>query len=153
MEKTLSSEEDNKIFKMQKIFVLKVHIHCNGCRLKLKKLVEKINGIHNINIDEEEGKVKIFGDIDPSVVIKVLANNGKHAQLLDETSVIMMNNNQNTQISQGNTKCDGGGAIGQDEVKKPKIKGLKLTKLKSLMLPFSKSENHKYRYSRLIHQL
>lgn len=110
-------------------------------------------GIHNINIDEEEGKVKIFGDIDPSVVIKVLANNGKHAQLLDETSVIMMNNNQNTQISQGNTKCDGGGAIGQDEVKKPKIKGLKLTKLKSLMLPFSKSENHKYRYSRLIHQL
>ncbi|XP_048127845.1 heavy metal-associated isoprenylated plant protein 32-like [Rhodamnia argentea] len=61
--------------------VLKVNIHCDGCRKKVKKLVQKISGVQNVSIDAELGKVAVMGYVDPRTVIKKLAKSGKHAEL------------------------------------------------------------------------
>ncbi|KAF8018156.1 hypothetical protein BT93_H3144 [Corymbia citriodora subsp. variegata] len=61
--------------------VLRVNIHCDGCRKKVKKLVQKINGVQNIAIDAELGKVTVMGFVDPRTVIKKLAKSGKHAEI------------------------------------------------------------------------
>ncbi|KAK3418538.1 hypothetical protein EUGRSUZ_H04474 [Eucalyptus grandis] len=60
---------------------LRVNIHCDGCRKKVRKLVQKINGVQNVSIDAELGKVMVMGYIDPRTVIKKLAKSGKHAEV------------------------------------------------------------------------
>ncbi|KAI3440422.1 HMA domain-containing protein [Psidium guajava] len=62
-------------------FVLRVNIHCDGCRKKVKKRVLKISGVKNISIDAELGKVTVTGHVDPRTVIKKLWKSGKHAEL------------------------------------------------------------------------
>lgn len=47
----------------------------------MRKLVQKINGVQNVSIDAELGKVMVMGYIDPRTVIKKLAKSGKHAEV------------------------------------------------------------------------
>ncbi|KAH7679241.1 Copper chaperone domain-containing protein [Dioscorea alata] len=60
---------------------LKVNIHCDGCKQKVKKLLQKIDGVYTTSIDAEQGKVTVSGNVDPATLIKKLAKHGKHAQL------------------------------------------------------------------------
>lgn len=61
--------------------VLKLNIDCDGCKAKVKKLLQKIDGVYTVNIDTEQGKVTVTGNVDPSVLIKKLEKRGKYAQL------------------------------------------------------------------------
>ncbi|XP_054811517.1 heavy metal-associated isoprenylated plant protein 32-like [Prosopis cineraria] len=61
--------------------VLKVNIHCDGCQHKVKKLLQKIDGVYSVNIDAEQGKVVVAGNVDPSKLIKKLKSSGKHAEI------------------------------------------------------------------------
>ncbi|XP_028780839.1 heavy metal-associated isoprenylated plant protein 34 [Neltuma alba] len=61
--------------------VLKVNIHCDGCEHKVKKLLQKIDGVYSVNIDAEQGKVLVTGNVDPGTLIKKLKSSGKHAEL------------------------------------------------------------------------
>ncbi|KAK3417627.1 hypothetical protein EUGRSUZ_H03576 [Eucalyptus grandis] len=63
------------------ICVLKVNIHCNGCKQKVKKILQKIDGVYTIKIDAEQGKVTVSGNVDPAPLIKKLMKSGKHAEL------------------------------------------------------------------------
>ncbi|XP_030467059.1 heavy metal-associated isoprenylated plant protein 32-like [Syzygium oleosum] len=74
--------------------VLRVNIHCDGCRKKVKKLVQKINGVQNISIDAELGKVTVMGYIDPRTVIKKLIKSGKHAEIWRAQEKSFHNQNQ-----------------------------------------------------------
>ncbi|GKV27401.1 hypothetical protein SLEP1_g36574 [Rubroshorea leprosula] len=67
----------------QETWVLKVNTqcHCDGCKQKLKKLLQKIDGVYTTSTDTEQGKVTVTGDVDPAVLIKKLEKSGKHAQL------------------------------------------------------------------------
>ncbi|KAJ6764162.1 HEAVY METAL TRANSPORT/DETOXIFICATION DOMAIN PROTEIN [Salix koriyanagi] len=73
----MSKEEFLKI----QTCVLKVNIHCDGCKQKVKKLLQKIDGVFTTSIDSEQGKVTVSGNVDPAVLIKKLAKSGKHAEL------------------------------------------------------------------------
>ncbi|KAI9115010.1 hypothetical protein K1719_014023 [Acacia pycnantha] len=84
----MSKEEFLKIQKS----VLKVNIHCDGCKHKVKKILQKIDGVFTTEIDAEQGKVTVSGNVDPNVLIKKLAKSGKHAQLWGAPK---SNNNQN----------------------------------------------------------
>ncbi|KAG5405458.1 hypothetical protein IGI04_011577 [Brassica rapa subsp. trilocularis] len=63
--------------------VLKVNIHCEGCKQKVKKILQKIEGVFTTKIDADQGKVtvSVSGSVDPSVLIEKLAKSGKHAEV------------------------------------------------------------------------
>ncbi|KAL6994586.1 hypothetical protein U1Q18_051780, partial [Sarracenia purpurea var. burkii] len=61
--------------------VLKVHINCDGCKLKVKKLLRRIEGVYTVEIDTEQHKVTVTGTVDSDTLIKKLTRSGKHAEL------------------------------------------------------------------------
>ncbi|XP_031406184.1 heavy metal-associated isoprenylated plant protein 34-like [Punica granatum] len=61
--------------------VLRVNIHCDGCKKKVKKLLQKIEGVYTVAIDFEQGKVTVTGIADPNRLIEKLEKSGKHAEL------------------------------------------------------------------------
>ncbi|XP_039022335.1 heavy metal-associated isoprenylated plant protein 34-like isoform X2 [Hibiscus syriacus] len=70
------------VMKMQ-TWVLKVNIQCScdGCKQKIRKLLQKVDGVYTISINADQGKVTVTGNVDPAVLIKKLLKSGKHAQL------------------------------------------------------------------------
>ncbi|KAK8508895.1 hypothetical protein V6N13_090843 [Hibiscus sabdariffa] len=70
------------VMKMQ-TWVLKVNISCScdGCKQKIRKLLQKIDGVYTTSINADQGKVTVTGNVDPAVLIKKLQKSGKHAQL------------------------------------------------------------------------
>ncbi|KAL4024935.1 hypothetical protein IC575_013308 [Cucumis melo] len=86
----MSKEEFLKIQKC----VLKVNIHCDGCKHKVKKILQKIDGVFTTEIDAEQGKVTVTGNVDAAVLIKKLAKSGKHAEIWGSQPA---NNNKNQQ--------------------------------------------------------
>ncbi|CAL0316578.1 unnamed protein product [Lupinus luteus] len=109
--------------------ILKVNIHCDGCEQKVKKLLQKIEGVYKVSIDAEQGKVVVSGHVDPIKLIKKLKSSGKHAELWGGNRGMMFNQNfasnpqfKNLQIdnskggkdnktknNKGSKKGDGGG--------------------------------------------
>ncbi|KAG2709518.1 hypothetical protein I3760_05G243900 [Carya illinoinensis] len=75
----MTKEEDFKLLKIQTC-VLKVNIHCDGCKHKVKKLLQRIEGVYLVNIDAEHQKVTVSGSVDASTLIKKLVRAGKHAE-------------------------------------------------------------------------
>ncbi|PIN00326.1 Copper chaperone [Handroanthus impetiginosus] len=65
-------------------WVLKVSIHCEGCKRKVKKVLLSIEGVYEINIDSKQHKVTVTGNIDAQTLIKKLVRAGKHAELWPE---------------------------------------------------------------------
>ncbi|KAL5555415.1 hypothetical protein UlMin_037651 [Ulmus minor] len=86
----MSKEE---ILKIQ-ICVLKVNIHCDGCKNKVKKILQKIDGVFTTDIDSEKGKVTVSGNVDPGILIRKLAKSGKHAEIWGTASKPNNNNGQ-----------------------------------------------------------
>ncbi|EPS57745.1 hypothetical protein M569_17071, partial [Genlisea aurea] len=77
LSKEMSKEEFLKI----QTCVLKVNIHCEGCKQKVKKILQKIEGVYTVKFDAEFGKVTVSGNVDPETLIKKLVKNGKHAEI------------------------------------------------------------------------
>lgn len=61
-------------------WVLKVSIHCVGCKRKVKKILQNIDGVYTIAIDSQQQKVTVTGNIDAETLIKKLVKTGKHAE-------------------------------------------------------------------------
>lgn len=110
----MSKEEFLKI----QTCVLKVNIHCDGCKRKVKKILQKIDGVYTTSIDSEQGKVTVSGNVDPATLIKKLAKSGKHAEVWGSQKAVNSNQNQlnnqfkNMQIDKGkggNNKNQGNG--------------------------------------------
>ncbi|KAH6803660.1 Heavy metal transport/detoxification superfamily protein [Perilla frutescens var. frutescens] len=88
-------DENNFDFVKMKIHVLKVHIHCQGCMQKVKKLLRKIPGVYEVKIDAEEQKVTVSGNVDGDKLIKKLAKSGKHAELWSASSSEWLKDDEN----------------------------------------------------------
>ncbi|EEF31327.1 chloroplast-targeted copper chaperone, putative [Ricinus communis] len=86
----MTKEEDFKLLKIQTC-VLKVNIHCDGCKQKVKKLLQRIEGVYQVSIEAEQQKVTISGSVDSATLIKKLVRAGKHAEVWSQKS----NQNQN----------------------------------------------------------
>ncbi|XP_011036961.1 PREDICTED: uncharacterized protein LOC105134304 [Populus euphratica] len=71
-----------EVMKMQ-THTLKVNIecHCDGCKKKIKKMLQKIEGVYTTTINAEQGRVTVTGNVDPAKLIKQLEKSGKHAEL------------------------------------------------------------------------
>ncbi|GMH18810.1 hypothetical protein Nepgr_020651 [Nepenthes gracilis] len=86
----MSKEEFLKI----QTCALKVNIHCDGCKQKVKKILQKIDGVYTTHIDSEQGKVTVLGNVDIATLIKKLRKAGKHAEIWPAQKP-SNNNNQN----------------------------------------------------------
>ncbi|KAL6284238.1 hypothetical protein ACE6H2_015167 [Prunus campanulata] len=61
--------------------VLKVNIKCKACKTKIYDVLQNIYGVYKIDIDAEQGTVKVSGKVNPSTLLMVLDGSGKHAEL------------------------------------------------------------------------
>ncbi|MED6200288.1 hypothetical protein PIB30_083607 [Stylosanthes scabra] len=67
---------------MSKTCVLKASIHCEGCKRKVKKILQSIHGVETIDVDLRQQKVVVTGNVDTDFLIKKLINKtGKHAEV------------------------------------------------------------------------
>ncbi|KAK8509862.1 hypothetical protein V6N13_093706 [Hibiscus sabdariffa] len=64
-----------------KTWVFKVLIHCEGCKKKVKKVLQAIDGVYETKIDSQQHKVTVTSSLDPETLIKKLSKSGKHVQL------------------------------------------------------------------------
>ncbi|KAH0460981.1 hypothetical protein IEQ34_008556 [Dendrobium chrysotoxum] len=155
----MSKEDDIKFLKIQTC-VLKVNIHCDGCKQKVKKLLQKVDGVFQTNIDAEQGRVTVSGNVDPVTLVKKLNKAGKHAEILLPKGVNItqlqkhQQDNQKAQQNKDNGKppkssagagAGNGGGGGKDQkgqathVQQTKgLKDLKFPQLKDLKFPFHK---------------
>ncbi|XP_011023098.1 PREDICTED: uncharacterized protein LOC105124691 [Populus euphratica] len=93
----MTKEDDFKLLKIQTC-VLKVNMHCDGCKQKVKKLLQRIEGVYQVNIDAEQHKVTISGTVDSATLIKKLVRAGKHAEVWFQKS---------NQTQKQKNNCDG----------------------------------------------
>ncbi|XP_010269490.1 PREDICTED: heavy metal-associated isoprenylated plant protein 3-like [Nelumbo nucifera] len=80
---TAATEEVSEPLKY-KTHILKVSIHCEGCKRKVKKVLQSIEGVYTVTIDLQKHKVVVNGNIDAETLIKKLQKTGKHAELWPE---------------------------------------------------------------------
>ncbi|XP_068642464.1 heavy metal-associated isoprenylated plant protein 37-like [Aristolochia californica] len=128
----MTKEEDFKLLKIQTC-MLKVNLHCDGCKQKVKKLLQRIEGVYTINIDAEQQKVTVSGNVDSATLIKKLVRAGKHAELWSQKS------NQNQKFQQANCIDKSG-----KDQKQGLMKGLKALKKQQKLPPFSDEEDEDF---------
>ncbi|GAB2226650.1 hypothetical protein Droror1_Dr00022466 [Drosera rotundifolia] len=104
----MTKDEDFKLLKIQTC-VLRVNIDCDGCKLKVKKLLQKIEGVYAVIIAADQQKVTVSGSVDPSTLIKKLIKSGKHAELWSDR--INQNQKQKNNCI-NNDKNSGGQKLG-----------------------------------------
>ncbi|KAF3619751.1 putative MLO-like protein 3-like [Capsicum annuum] len=68
--------------------VLKVNIHCDGCKQEVKKKLQKIEGVYIVKIDADQSKVTVTGNVDPATLIKKLVKSDFSAKSLRECRVV-----------------------------------------------------------------
>ncbi|WJX27846.1 hypothetical protein P8452_16627 [Trifolium repens] len=63
---------------------LKVSIHCEGCRKKVKKVLKRIDGVFTATIDSQQQKVTVTGNVAVETLLRKLVKAGKHAEIWPE---------------------------------------------------------------------
>ncbi|KAL1531925.1 heavy metal-associated isoprenylated plant protein 37-like [Salvia divinorum] len=81
----MTKDEDFNLLKIQTC-VLRVNIHCEGCQQKVKKILQRIEGVYQVKIDAEQQKVTVFSNVDSATLVKKLVKAGKHAELCSTKS-------------------------------------------------------------------
>lgn len=99
----MTKDEDFKLLKIQTC-VLRVNIHCDGCKQKVKKLLQRIEGVFQVNIDSEQQKVTVSGNVDSGTLIKKLVKAGKHAELWSQNNTNQTQKQQNPICIKDNNK-------------------------------------------------
>ncbi|KAF7104997.1 hypothetical protein CFC21_105846 [Triticum aestivum] len=59
--------------------VLRVTIHCHGCKKKVRKVLKNIQGVQDVKVDAQQHKVTVTGTVDAETLVKRLYKSGKHA--------------------------------------------------------------------------
>ncbi|KAJ9557094.1 hypothetical protein OSB04_011708 [Centaurea solstitialis] len=77
-------EQKSQPLQSNKRCVLRVSIHCEGCKRKVKKLLQSLPGVDDIEIETKLQRVVVTGDVSPETLIRKLVKSGKPAQLWPE---------------------------------------------------------------------
>ncbi|XP_010249381.1 PREDICTED: uncharacterized protein LOC104591925 [Nelumbo nucifera] len=56
-------------------------ICCEGCKRKVKKVLQSIEGVLKTEIDSSQPKVTVLGNVDPQILVKKLLKAGKQAEI------------------------------------------------------------------------
>ncbi|KAA8545172.1 hypothetical protein F0562_019939 [Nyssa sinensis] len=108
-----------------KTWLLKVSIHCEGCKRKVKKVLQNIEGVYTVNIESKQQKVTVTCNVDAEILIKKLIKSGKHAELwpekadqVEKKSVKAKNKEKQSDPESSEESGHGGG----DDKEKPAVK-------------------------------
>ncbi|XP_039008740.1 heavy metal-associated isoprenylated plant protein 35-like [Hibiscus syriacus] len=74
-----ANQDDSGTLKF-KTCELKVFIHCQGCRKKVKKVLQALKGVYETTIDSKQQKVTVTGCVDEEFLIKRLSKLGKYVE-------------------------------------------------------------------------
>lgn len=66
---------------MSTIVEMIVHMDCPGCESKIRKALQRLDGVDNIDIDMGMQKVTVTGCADQEKVLKTVRKNGRQAEL------------------------------------------------------------------------
>jgi len=71
------------------VVALRVSIHCQGCKKKVKKVLQNISGVYRCEIDARSNKVvaTVSTELDPYMLVAKLRKSGKQAELWPEQPV------------------------------------------------------------------
>ncbi|CAN1355776.1 Heavy metal-associated isoprenylated plant protein 28 [Linum perenne] len=58
-----------------------VHMCCHGCEMKIKKALQKLDGVNDIDIEMSTQKVTVMGYVDQETVLKAVRRTGRRAEL------------------------------------------------------------------------
>ncbi|XP_009778243.1 heavy metal-associated isoprenylated plant protein 35-like [Nicotiana tabacum] len=80
------SEDPPEQLMNYKTWVLKVSIHCEGCKRKVKKILQQVPGVYAIDIDLKQQRATVTGNVEAESLLRRLQKSGKHAELLPQQS-------------------------------------------------------------------
>ncbi|KAI7743641.1 hypothetical protein M8C21_012063 [Ambrosia artemisiifolia] len=98
-----------------KTCVLRVSIHCEGCKRKVNKILQSIPGVDNIVIERQNHRVVVTGDVSPESLVRKLVKSGKNAELWPENP---QNHSPRTEKVSGNEET----AVSGKEINPPATK-------------------------------
>ncbi|KAL2345399.1 hypothetical protein Fmac_006684 [Flemingia macrophylla] len=87
-------------------WVLKVLIHCEGCKRRVKKILQGVEGVYRTEVDSLQHKVTVTGNVDAETLIKRLSRSGKLVELWPEKPV--ENKKDNKKKKSGKSNKQGG---------------------------------------------
>ncbi|KAJ3704395.1 hypothetical protein LUZ61_008100 [Rhynchospora tenuis] len=61
------------------IVEMSVHMDCQGCERKIKKALQKVEGVQGLEIDMQRQKVTVTGWVDQNKVLKAVRKTGRKA--------------------------------------------------------------------------
>ncbi|XP_057747862.1 uncharacterized protein LOC130967056 [Arachis stenosperma] len=64
-------------------YVLRVHMNCQGCMNKVRKVLSKIKGVYTVEINAEQQTVSVTGNVNLSTLVRKLTKFRKHVEILD----------------------------------------------------------------------
>ncbi|KAJ4753563.1 Heavy metal-associated isoprenylated plant protein 35 [Rhynchospora pubera] len=67
-----------------KTLFLKVSIHCEGCKKKVRRVLQNMDGVYKVEIDSLQHKVAVTGSVDYDMLIRRLNKYGKQASIWPE---------------------------------------------------------------------
>ncbi|KAI4384079.1 hypothetical protein MLD38_009846 [Melastoma candidum] len=69
---------------MSQTVVLKVGMSCNGCVGAVKRVLGKMEGVESFDVNLEEQKVTVKGNVQPDAVLQTVAKTGKATSFWEE---------------------------------------------------------------------
>ncbi|CAM0957776.1 unnamed protein product [Alopecurus aequalis] len=105
----MAAAEEGAPALMYQTVALKVSIHCEGCKKKVKRVLQSIEGVYKTDVDIQQHKVVVVGNVSVDKLVKKLVKTGKHAEPWPEPT---------PPPSAANSPGDGGGSSGKKKKKK-----------------------------------
>ncbi|TYJ36875.1 hypothetical protein E1A91_A05G338500v1 [Gossypium mustelinum] len=85
---------DHKVQELPRKQELQINIHCEGCANDIKKCIEKMKGILNVEADMKKSMVRITGSLDASNIAETIRRRlGKHVEVVAVESKDKKTNN------------------------------------------------------------
>ncbi|XP_059664671.1 heavy metal-associated isoprenylated plant protein 28-like [Cornus florida] len=66
---------------MSAVIEMQVHMDCAGCESKIKKALQKLKGVDDVDIDMDMQKVTVTGWAEQKKVLKTVRKTGRRAEL------------------------------------------------------------------------
>ncbi|KAK9165104.1 hypothetical protein Scep_000295 [Stephania cephalantha] len=76
-----SSHKKHKKRKQLQTVEIKVKMDCEGCERKVRKAVEGMKGVTEVDVDPKQHKVTVIGYVEPKKVLKRVLRTGKKAEM------------------------------------------------------------------------
>ncbi|CAI9088238.1 OLC1v1022517C1 [Oldenlandia corymbosa var. corymbosa] len=62
--------------------VLRVDMGCEGCKYKMFEVLHSVIGVYNVDMDGENGLIRVSGEVDPNMLLQALARYGRHGEVV-----------------------------------------------------------------------